>query len=191
MNLPLLEEQHYKSQDYTINTLPKAEYADCTFTNCNFDNSDLSNIVFSQCDFIDCNFSNADVMHTTLDDVTFTGCKILGVLFQNCNAFLLSFKFINCTLNLSSFYQLKITRTNFSNCIMHQVDFTETEAKYVIFKDCDLYQSIFDRTNLEHSDFTSAYNFNINPNLNQLKQASFSKENISGLLESFNIKKLD
>ena len=71
---------------------------------------------------------------------------------------------------------------------MHQVDFTETEAKSCEFKDCDLHLSTFDKTNLEYSEFTSAYNFNINPSLNQIKQASFSKENISGLLNSFNIK---
>ena len=91
-------------------------------------------------------------------------------------------------LNLSSFYQLKINHTKFTNCIMHQVDFTETEAKNVIFKDCDLKQSIFDHTNLEHSDFTSAYNFNINPSNNKIRQATFSKETIAGLLHDFNIK---
>ena len=71
---------------------------------------------------------------------------------------------------------------------MHQVDFTETEAKHVVFKDCDLHRSSFDRTNIEHADFTSAFNFNINPSLNYIKHASFSNQNISGLLESFNIK---
>jgi uncharacterized protein YjbI with pentapeptide repeats len=71
---------------------------------------------------------------------------------------------------------------------MQQVDFTETEAKQVRFKDCDLHESIFDRTNIEQADFTSALNFNINPSFNQIKNASFSKQNISGLLESFNIK---
>jgi uncharacterized protein YjbI with pentapeptide repeats len=71
---------------------------------------------------------------------------------------------------------------------MHQVDFTEAEAKKTRFKDCDLYMSTFDRTNIEQADFTSAINFNINPSKNQIKNASFSNENISGLLESFNIK---
>lgn len=71
---------------------------------------------------------------------------------------------------------------------MHQVDFTETEAKHAVFNDCDLHQTIFNRTNIQYANFISGYNFNINPNLNQIKQASFSKENISGLLDSFNIK---
>lgn len=188
MNLPLTDQEYFSSKNFVKNLLPKAEYADCTFTNCTFENSDISNINFTECDFVDCNFSNVNVMHTTFNDVWFKGCKIVGVLFQNCNPFLLSFKFTNCILNLSSFYQLKINRTQFFNCNMHQVDFTETEAKYSLFKDCDLHLSTFDRTNLEHTDLTSAKNFNINPLINQIKNASFAKENISGLLESFNIK---
>ncbi|REG85911.1 pentapeptide repeat protein [Winogradskyella sediminis] len=71
---------------------------------------------------------------------------------------------------------------------MQQVDFTEAEIKHGTFNTCDLKNSTFDRTNIEHADFTSAYNFNINPNFNQIKHASFSKENISGLLSSFHIK---
>lgn len=188
MNLPLIDQQDFNAIDYVKNPLPKAEYTDCNFTNCNFENSDLSNINFLECDFVDCNFSNANVIHTSFNAINFKGCKILGVLFQNCNPFLLAFKFTDCTLNLSSFYQLKINYTKFLNCIMHQVDFTETEAKQVVFKDCDLKQSIFDHTNLEYSDFYSAYNFSINPTNNQIKNASFSKENISGLLDNFNIK---
>lgn len=188
MDQPLTENHDFKNKDYTTSNLFKTEYTDCTFTNCNFENSDLSNISFLECDFLDCNFSNANVMHTSFNDVTFKGCKILGVIFQSCNPFLLSFKFIDCTLNFSSFYQLKISKTNFLKCTMHQVDFTEAEAKYVAFKDCDLLGATFDRTNIEYSDFTSAFNFNINPALNKIKSASFSKENIYGLLESFHIK---
>ncbi|MBU2930079.1 pentapeptide repeat-containing protein [Winogradskyella psychrotolerans] len=187
MNQPLIDQQHFSFKDYTNSPLPKAEYSDCTFINCNFENSDLSNIAFLECNFTDCNFSNVNVMHTSFNDVAFQDCKILGVQFQNCNAFLLTFKFSGCTLNMSSFYQLKINYTKFSKCIMHQVDFTETEAKHCEFNDCDLQLSTFDRTNIEYTDFTSAYNFNINPNINQLKKAAFSKDTISGLLNSYNI----
>lgn len=105
MSLPVIDNQTYNSTNYTTNKIAKAEYIDCTFTNCNFENSDISNITFLECEFIDCNFSNVNVMHTTFNDVTFSDCKLVGVLFQNCNDFLLAFSFMDCTLNLSSFYK--------------------------------------------------------------------------------------
>nr|WP_296383764.1 pentapeptide repeat-containing protein [Winogradskyella sp.] len=188
MNLPLIDNLNFKNQNYTIDMLSKGEYSDCTFTNCNFENSNLSNSSFLECVFIDCNLSNTNLMHTTFNDVTFNGCKLVGILFQNCNDFLLAFSFTNCTLNLSSFYQLKINSTKFSNCKMHQVDFTETEVKNTVFSNCDLKDSIFDSTILENADFLTAYNFSINPSSNQMKNAVFSKDNCFGLLSSFNIK---
>jgi fluoroquinolone resistance protein len=187
MNLPLNNNQHFKSQNYTIAKLPKAEYSDCTFTNCNFENSDLSNNFFLECKFVDCNLGNIDVNNTTFNAVRFNDCKLVGVLFQNCNPFLLAFNFKNCTLNISSFYQLKISNTSFLNCKMHQVDLTETEAKYTSFSHCDLKDSIFDATILNNADFSTAYNFSINPSNNQLKNAIFSKDNCFGLLNAFHI----
>ena len=71
---------------------------------------------------------------------------------------------------------------------MHRVDFTETEAKNTTFSNCDLKDSIFDSTRLENADFSTAYNFSINPSTNPMKNAVFSKENCFGLLSSFKIK---
>ena len=113
---------------------------------------------------------------------------MLGVLFQNCNDFLLAISFTDCVLNLSSFYQLKISGTKFSNCKMHHVDFTEATAKNTSFLNCDLDQSIFYKTNLENSNFQSAFNVVFDPSNNQIKNAIFSKDNCFGLLKAFKIK---
>ena len=71
---------------------------------------------------------------------------------------------------------------------MHQVDFSNAEAKYCQFLQCDLLNAIFDNTNIEHSDLSSAYNFEIDPSLNKIKSAIFSKDNLIGLLKPFHIK---
>lgn len=113
MELPLIDNQEFKNKNYTAHQLTKGEYSFCTFNNCNFENSDISNITFLECDFIGCNISNANVMRTTFNDVTFSNCKLVGVLFQNCNTFLLSFSFNDSILNLSSFYQLKLPELSF------------------------------------------------------------------------------
>jgi len=188
MDLPLIDNQTFSNQNYTSNILPKAEYSYCTFENCNFENSDISNNVFLECEFHDCNFSNVNLKHTTFNDVVFSGCKLVGVNFNDINDFLMAFSFKDCNLNLSSFSDMSINKTIFTLCKMHQVDFSYAEAKSCQFLKCDLQNAVFENTNLEASDFSSAFNFDINPSTNQLKSALFSKENVSGLLKSFKIK---
>ena len=83
---------------------------------------------------------------------------------------------------------MNINKTRFTDCKIHQVDFTYTEAKESEFTQCDLMNSIFNSTNLEKADFSTAFNFNINPAENNLKGTQFSINNIEGLLNTFKIK---
>tara|TARA_B100000809_G_C14966638_1_gene469356 strand:+ start:178 stop:522 length:345 start_codon:yes stop_codon:yes gene_type:complete len=111
----------------------------------------------------------------------------LGVKFNECETFLLQFSFKDCQLNFSSFYQLKITNTNFINCNLEAVDFTETTAINCVFENADLKGAIFEKANLEKSDFRTAFNFNINPAINSLKKSKFSRNTIDGLLSNHKI----
>ncbi|WP_299117185.1 pentapeptide repeat-containing protein [uncultured Winogradskyella sp.] len=188
MNLPHIDNQNFTNQDYRTSMLSKAEYSYCAFTNCNFENSDISNIVFLECEFFDCNFSNVNVKHTTFNDTIFTTCKLVGVNFKDCNSFLMAFHFNRCNLSLSTFSELTINNTKFYDCKLHQVDFTFSEIKSCLFQQCDLQDVIFENTNLEKSDLSTAFNFSIDPSRNNLKNAIFSKENLSGLLKTFKIK---
>ena len=112
---------------------------------------------------------------------------MIGVKFNECDSFLLQFSFKECQLNFSSFYQLKISNTKFINCNLQEVDFTETVLINSLFDNCDLKLAIFDRTNLEKSDFRTAFNFEINPVENTLKGAKFSKDNVVGLLSAYKV----
>lgn len=107
---------------------------------------------------------------------------MLGIKFEECNPFLLSFTFEECILNFSSFYQLKIKETKFKNCKMEQVDFTEADLARSMFKNCDLSAAVFSNTNLAKADLFSALNFNIDPELNKITGAKFSSGNLAGLL---------
>ena len=93
----------------------------------------------------------------------------------------------SCQLNFSSFYQLKIPKTQFINCKLEEVDFTESQLQEVIFDGSNLKNAIFEATNLEKSDFTSALHFSIDPDANRLKGAKFSKDNLIGLLHKYKI----
>ncbi len=182
------DDEIFKCVDYTKKDIVKGEYDHCTFTYCNFSGIHASNIGFIECEFINCNFSNAMISNTAFKDVSFEDCKLVGLKFNECDPFLLAFKFINCQLNLASFYQLSIPNTQFINCNLQEVDFTEANISKTIFDNCDLKNAIFDETDLENANFATAFNFEINPAKNQLKKALFSSSNVIGLLKSFDIR---
>jgi len=173
--------------DYTISPLPRKEYENYTFKNCNFYSSDLSNFIFRECIFDGCDLSLVAFRNTTLNDIWFVNCKILGVQFQESNSFLLSFGFDNCILKLSVFYKLKLKKTKFVNCNLQEADFTETDLSIAIFENCDLYRVVFYNTNLEKADFRSSFNYSLDPERNRIKKARFSRLGISGLLDKYNI----
>src|SRR5690554_402898 len=73
----LIEEVTFEKEDYSIESLERGDYELCTFINCNFANSDLSNIRFIDCEFHDCNLSAVKLGGTSLQDVRFNNCKML------------------------------------------------------------------------------------------------------------------
>lgn len=67
------------------------------------------------------------------------------------------------------------------------VDFSSCNLTSVKFDSCDLSKSIFENTNLEKTDFTTAVNFSIDPENNNLNKAKFSNDNLRGLLNKYNL----
>jgi uncharacterized protein YjbI with pentapeptide repeats len=177
MNDNYFDSEEYTKIDFTKTNIKKGEYDNCTFVNCDFQSIHVSNIQFLECKFIDCNFSNATIKETSFKEVNFINCKMIGLKFNEVHPFLLQMSFEKCQLNFSSFYQLKIQNTKFISCNLEEVDFTETLAT-----DC-----IFENSNLQKSDFRMALNFNINPEINRLKGAKFSSQNLFGLLSAYKI----
>ena len=181
------DDKNSRGVDYSVENLIEGDYNNCTFTACNFSNTNLSGINFEDCRFDNCDLSNAKTAKTAFQNISFKNCKILGLHFDECNSFLLSFSFENCQLNLSSFYQLKIKSTKFKNCILHEVDFTETDLTASEFENCDLMGAIFGYTILEKVDFSTSVNFSIDPDLNRIKKAKFSMQGLTGLLDKYDI----
>ena len=181
------QDQLYNKLDCSQEPLSKGEYENCTFTNCNFEEANLTDFKFIDCEFIDCNWSLALLHGTVLRDVKFKDCKMLGLQFENCNDFGLSFSFENCQLNHSTFFQMNIKKTIFRNCQLREIDFSETNLSNVIFDNCDLAQSIFVNSVLDKADFRTAYSYSIDPESNRLKKTRFSSVGISGLLDKYDI----
>ncbi len=187
MNKDFICDLNFDNLDFIEKPLKKGDYDNCTFSNCNFSNSDLSKINFLECEFIHCDISNAIIKSTIFREIIFKDCKLLGLHFNECDDFLLSFEFNNCTLNFSSFYHLNLKNTIFNDCKIQEVDFVETNLSNSQFINCDMERTIFDNTNLESVDFHSAYNFTIDIDLNRINKAKFSKEGLVGLLYKYNL----
>lgn len=188
MNQEFYHDQVFKNVDYTQSPFLKGEYDNCTFIDCKFEAVYLSAITFLECTFDTCDMTNTKVKSTSFNEVDFVNCKLLGVDFSVCNDFLFEATFQGCKLELASFAKLKIKQTTFRTSNLREVDFTGANLENSVFDDCDLTAAIFENTNLGKADFSTAYNYTIDPSLNQLKKAKFSRSEIHGLLTKFDIK---
>ena len=112
---------------------------------------------------------------------------MLGINFENCNDFALSFTFDNCQLNHSTFYGMKIQKTIFKNAQLQEVDFTMCNLENSVFENCNLSGAVFASTNLQKVDFRSAVHYSIHPEENLIKSAKFSQLGIAGLLNHLKI----
>ncbi len=182
-----LADQTFEKIDFSLETPTAKEYDHCTFINCNFANTDLSNINFNECEFTGCNMSMAKLIKTSFREAKFKHCKLFGLHFEDCNPMLFSVQFDTCQLNFSSFYKLKMKKTIFKNTVLQEVDFTATDLTGAIFKDSDLNRAKFENTLLEGADFRSAQHFILNPEQNRIKKAKFSLQGLPGLLTSYAI----
>jgi fluoroquinolone resistance protein len=112
---------------------------------------------------------------------------MLGLHFMNCNPFLFTVDFDNCSLNVSSFYKMRLKKLRFKNSSLYDVDFTEADLTDAVFDNCDLAMATFDNTILEKADFLSAYNFSIDPEKNRMKKAKFPASGLAGLLDKYQL----
>jgi fluoroquinolone resistance protein len=83
------------------------EYEDCTFHHCDFSGQDLSKFRFTDCNFNGCNLSLVTCNNTVFQNIRFKDCKMLGIRFDTCSQFGISFSFEDCQLQHSSFYKMK------------------------------------------------------------------------------------
>jgi uncharacterized protein YjbI with pentapeptide repeats len=112
---------------------------------------------------------------------------MVGLRFNGCNEFGLSFTFVDCILSHSSFYKIKIKKTTFQNSQLNEADFTECDLTGALFDNCDLTKAIFYNTVIEKADFRTSFNYSIDPETNHLKKARFSIYGIPGLLEKYDV----
>lgn len=188
MQSVFVTDKTHERLDFKNAPLPQGEYEACEFIHCDFANTNLSETKFIDCTFASCNLSLAQLIKTAFQDAVFNDCKLLGLRFDQCSGFGLSFRFENCQLNHSSFFGTKIRGTVFNNTALQEVDFTDTDLTSAVFYRCDLLKALFENTTLHKADFRDSFNYSINPETNRLKGALFSLPEVIGLLDKYGIK---
>ncbi|QQL48556.1 pentapeptide repeat-containing protein [Mucilaginibacter ginkgonis] len=182
------------TEDQTFNRLSAddlkqhgSEFEHCKFINCDFQGAYLSNLVFIDCEFQDCNIALCDFKNTGLQNVVFTHCKLSGVDFSKTRDFLFKVRFADCLLDNAIFYRKKNKNGKFINCSCTETDFTDADLTGTLFDNCNLHRAFFGNTILKDADFTTSYNFTIDPDANMLKKTKFSVHGLPGLLTKYDI----
>lgn len=179
--------QEYSNIFFGENEIMYRDFERCTFTDCDFTQCDYLAVAFIDCMFINCNFTEAKINYVSLRDVLFTGCNFTNVNFAMVDTLLFKFEFKGCILDYAKFYSLKMRSTLFTDCSLIAVDFMNSDLTGVTFDNCDLHKSVFIDTIANKTDFTTSYNFIIDPEKNKLKKAKFSQTGLKGLLVKYDI----
>ncbi len=172
---------------YTSDSVSYCEYESCIFTGCDFSSCNFTAVTFIDCTFIGCKFEGSKINHIALRGVIFDNCRITDVNFAMCDKLIFEIHFRQCILDFSQFYGLKMKGTTFTNCSMISVDFMEADLSEVLFDNCDLYRAVFIKSVAIKADFTSSFNYSIDPEQNKLSKAIFSLEGSKGLLDKYEI----
>lgn len=188
MSKPLILDQEFKDKKQAGEDLSNRDYEQCTFLNCDFSNADFTDSSFTECDFIGCDLSNVKVLGTGVRQCQFSDCKMVGIQWDMCSDFLFEMNCKSCKLDVSNFNGWKLKGSSFQDCSLIESDFTNADLEGVSILQCNLQDARFENTNLQKADLSGSLHFEIDPELNKIKGAIFSKEALQGLLHKYKIK---
>lgn len=177
----------YKDEFFLEADIKYKEFENCNFHFCDFTDCTFQSVAFIDCNFFDCNFKNTKINYVSLRGVWFTKCDFTSVNFAMTDQIIFEFHFKDCLLDYSQFYGLKLKKMQFINCSMIAVDFMGSDLTEVLFDNCNLRRSIFIDTILNKADFYTSYDFSIDLEKNKAKKTIFSKDNLKGLLEKYDL----
>lgn len=182
------EDKTFEKVVYAETKVSGTEFQNCTFLKCDFSNAEFLNNRFVDCTFEASNLSMMKLGGSTLNNIVFKECKIIGVNFSECDDFLFQVRFEHCTLDYASFMGKKMTKTKFIKTTLKEVNFIRANLSGALFQETDLSGTFFNGTDITSANFSTAFNYNIDPELNIIKKASFSMHGLHGLLHKYNIK---
>ncbi len=90
-------------------------------------------------------------------------------------------------LDHASFYSTVLSHSSFSDCKMHEVEFTEADLRKSKIIDCDLLDARFERIRAAKTNFSGSFNLDIDPVINDISNATFSRDALPGLLHRYGL----
>jgi fluoroquinolone resistance protein len=188
MEKPVYDSEVFAGLDYAGKAVRGKEFQSCRFVKCNLAESVFTGNKFIDCVFDGCNMSLIKLGASYLNNIEFINSKILGVNFSECQNLLFTVSFNNCVLDYTSFMGKKMTNTHFVRSLLKEATFSQANISGSLFDDCNLSGAIFNRTDLSGANLVTAFNYNIDPEINNIKKASFSASGLPGLLSKYDLK---
>lgn len=179
-------EQEFKGLNFSGKEMREKEFYKCRFASCNFFKTKFIGCEFEDCTFAACDLSLAQVKGSKFLSIFFRDSKLAAIDWREIRK-PCTFKFVDTRLDNSVFYKMDLRSINFINCSAQNVDFVEADLSKAVFTNTDLAGSKFSFTNLAYTDFSEAFNYNINPGENKLKKTVFSMPEAASLLNSFDL----
>lgn len=180
-------DKQFENQTFDDTNTKYVDFENCTFYNCDFTNCTFQSVTFIDCNFVECNFQSTKINYVSLRGVFFNKCNLTSVNFAMTDQVIFEFHFKDCLLDYSQFYALKLKKMRFINCSMIAVDFMESDLTEVLFDNCNLRRAVFIDTIANKADFSTSYDYVIDPEKNKLKKAVFSQEGLKGLLQKYDL----
>jgi uncharacterized protein YjbI with pentapeptide repeats len=177
----------FENTTFAENDIKYRDYENCVFTKCDFTLCDFQTVTFIDCTFFECNFKDTKINYVSLRGAFFTKCDFTNVNFAMTDQIIYDFGFQDCLLDYAQFYALKLKKMKFINCSMVSVDFMKADLTEVLFDNCNLRLAVFSETVANKADFTTSYNYIIDPERNKIKKAKFSLDGLVGLLAKYDI----
>ncbi|TKC01782.1 pentapeptide repeat-containing protein [Pedobacter cryotolerans] len=182
---------HFDQVFEKITQLPigskQTQFEDCTFKNSDLSEANFYGCNFVKCTFINCNLSMVKFAQIGLDNIQFTDCKMVGADFSNAKDFLFGINFSKCILDYAAFMKKKNRKAKFENCSLKGADFSEADLTDTKFINCDFDRAIFMQSTLNGANFSSSFNYVIDPEKNTLRKAKFAQSGLAGLLTNYGI----
>jgi len=85
------------------------------------------------------------------------------------------------------FSENKIEKVTYEDCSFINCVFTGADLTSAVFDNCDLSGAMFEQTIIEKADFSTAFNYTLDPENNRIKKAKFSQSGLAGLLTKYDI----
>ena len=174
-------------RDQKWGDLRDARLESCTIEGVDWSGMDLRGARFEACVFQACDLSNVRTLGLGLQGVTFEGCKLVGFDLASCNTLGLEMRLFECILDSANVEGVDCRQISWSGGRAHGADFTAANLEGVAFDGVDLEGALFGQTKLSGTDFRTATGWRIRPEENRIRGAKFRRDNLEGLLLSYDL----